>query len=89
MDVETESEVMTAMVQGIKDILEEAGENLLQQDSVTQFTDKVLNFIKESENRLKENTKYESEAQAGDEEDRLDEEDLIVLKEENKNENEL
>ena len=53
------------------------------------FTEKVLGYIKESENRLQENTKYEKENLEGDEEDRLDEEDLIVLKEENKGENEL
>ena len=89
MEVETENDTMISMVQGIKEILEEAGPGLLQADSVTLFTDKVMQFIRESENRLKENKNYEQEQQEGDEEDQLDEEDLIVLKEENKNENEL
>lgn len=61
----------------------------MQEESVKAFSDKILGFIQQSENRLAENTKYEEENAEGDEDDRLDEEDLIVLKEENKNENEL
>lgn len=61
MEVETENETMITMVNGIKEILEEAESGLLQPDSVTQFTDKVFSFINESENRLKENIKYEQE----------------------------
>ena len=89
MDTETENDCLIAQAQAIKEIVEEAGPGLLQLESVTAFTDKVLTFIQHSENRLSENTKYEQEALDGDEEDKLDEEDLIVLKEENKNENEL
>jgi len=89
MDTETENDCLIAQAQAIKEIVEEAGAGLLQAESVKAFSDKVLGFIKQSENRLAENTKYEEENAEGDEEDRLDEEDLIVLKEENKNENEL
>jgi len=90
MDCETENDSMIQQVQGIKEILEEAEYGLLQPDSVNMFTEKILGFIGESENRLKENTKYEQEnTDAPDDDDKLDEEDLIVLKEENKNENEL
>lgn len=41
----------------------------MQPESVTAFADKVLAFIQQSENRLSENTKYEQEAQEGEEED--------------------
>ena len=61
MDVETENDTMISQVQGIKEILEEAGAGLLQQESVTLFHDKILTFINESQNRLNENTKYQEE----------------------------
>lgn len=53
------------------------------------FSQKIFEFLQQSENREKDNQKYEKENLEGDEEDRLDEEDLAVLKEENKNEHEL
>jgi hypothetical protein len=39
--------------------MEEAGDNLLQPESVDQFSSKIFEFIKQSENRIVENTKYE------------------------------
>jgi len=48
-----------------------------------------LVFINESENRIEQNEKYEKEGLEGDEEDQLDEEDINVLKEENKCEADL
>lgn len=89
MDTETETECLIAQSQAVKEIVEEAGDNLLQPESVDQFADKIFGFIKESENRIQDNEKYEKENQEGEEEDQLDEEDILVLKEENKNENEL
>jgi len=56
---------------------------------VDQFADKVFEFISQSEKRIQENNKYEKENMEGEEEDQLDEEDLAVLKEENKNEQQL
>lgn len=89
MDTETETDCLICQAQALKEIVEEAGENLLQPASVDQFSDKVFAFIKQSENRIQENNKYEKENMDGEEEDQLDEEDLLVLKEENKNENQL
>jgi len=63
--------------------------NLLQPESVDVFAAKVFEFINQSENRINENNKYEKENMDGEEEDQLDEEDLLVLKEENKNEHQL
>jgi hypothetical protein len=88
METETETDCLIAQAQALKEIVEEAGNNLLQPDSVNQFYKKVLEFVQQSENRIKENTKYETE-NGGDDEDALDEEDLQVLKEENKTEQEL
>lgn len=87
METETETECLIAQAGAIKDIMEEAGNNLLQADSVDVFSKKMLEFMAQSEKRIKENEKYQNENV--DEEDGLDEEDLAVLKEENKNENEL
>ena len=89
MEGETETDCLICQAQAIKEIIEESGENLLQPASVDAFADKVFGFIQQSENRIQDNTKYEKENLEGDEEDKLDEEDLAVLKEENKNENEL
>lgn len=89
MESETETECLIAQCQAIKDIIDEAGEGLLQAESVDMFSAKLFEFLKQSENRIKENDKYEADNQEGDEEDKLDDEDLAVLKEENKNENEL
>jgi len=89
MDTETETDCLICQAQALKEIIEEAGDNLLQPASVDQFADKVFEFIKQSENRIQENNKYEKENMDGEDEDQLDEEDLLVLKEENKNENQL
>lgn len=89
MESETETDCLICQAQAIKEIMEEAGNNLLQLASVDQFADKVFEFIKQSENRIQENNKYEKDNMKGEEEDQLDEEDLLVLKEENKNEQQL
>jgi hypothetical protein len=89
MDGETENECLIAQAQAIKEIVEEAGHNLLKPESVDIFTEKIFAFIQQSENRIQENDKYQKENQEGEEEDQLDDEDLQVLKEENKSENEL
>jgi len=52
MDTETETECLIAQSQAVKEIVEEAGDNLLQPESVDQFADKIFGFIKESENRI-------------------------------------
>jgi len=89
MDTETETECLIAQSQAVKEIVDEAGDNLLQEDSVNQFVEKIFEFIKQSENRINDNDKYETENQDGEEDDKLDEEDIMILKEENKNETEL
>jgi hypothetical protein len=86
MESETETDCLVCQAQAIKEIVEEAGPGLLQPESVAQFSDKVFEFIRQSENRIQENNKYEKDNTQGEEEDQLDEEDLMVLKEENKNE---
>lgn len=52
MESETETDCLICQAQALKEIVEEAGNNLLQVDSVNQFTDKIFEFIKQSENRI-------------------------------------
>lgn len=61
MDSETETECLIAQAEALKDILEEAGQNLLQPASVDQFADKIFEFIKQSENRIQGNIEYEKD----------------------------
>lgn len=90
MESETETDCLICQAQALKEIIEEAGDNLLVQESVNQFHSKVWSFIESSENRISDNKKYEQEnSNVEDEDDGLDEEDLLVLKEENKNEFQL
>lgn len=89
MDSETETDVLIAQAQGVKEIIDEAGVNFLQPESVDAFASKVYDYIQQSENRVCDNDKYQKENQEGEDDDKLDEEDLQVLKEENKNEQEL
>jgi len=87
MESETETDCLICQAQALKEIIEEAGDNLLVAESVTQFHTKVWTFIESSENRISDNRKYEQEnSNVEEEDDGLDEEDLLVLKEENKNE---
>jgi hypothetical protein len=45
METETETDCLIAQAQAVKEILEEAGENLLQPESVDLFWKKILEFI--------------------------------------------
>jgi|APSaa5957512535_1039671.scaffolds.fasta_scaffold323614_1 hypothetical protein len=88
METETETDCLICQAQALKELLDEAGINLLKKESVEQFHGKVWEFLEQSERRISDNNKYEKENECGgdDEDDGLDEEDLLVLKEENKNE---
>jgi len=59
MESETETDCLICQAQALKDIIEQAGDNLLVADSVNQFHTKVWSFIDQSENRIKDNRKYE------------------------------
>jgi len=52
METETETDCLIAQAQAVKEILEEAGANLLQPESVDLFWKKILEFIQQSENRI-------------------------------------
>jgi len=46
MEGETETDCLICQAQALKEIIEEAGDNLLQPASVDQFSEKVFDFIK-------------------------------------------
>ena len=58
METETETDCLVCQAQALKEIVEEAGDNLLQPASVDEFSKKVFEFIQQSENRIQENNKY-------------------------------
>lgn len=76
MDSETETEVLIAQAQGVKEIIDVTGNNFLQPESVDAFANKVLEYIQQSENRVLDNDKYQKENMEGDDDEKLDEEDL-------------
>jgi hypothetical protein len=59
MESETETDCLICQAQALKEIIEEAGDNLLIQESVDMFHKKVWSFIESSENRINDNKKYE------------------------------
>lgn len=69
--------------------MEDSGENLLQPDSVIAFQEKVFGFIKESENRIQATKKMQDEELEAEDEEKLDDDDMAVFKEDIKEENEL
>lgn len=89
MDTETETECLTNQTEAIKEIMEAAGNNLLQPESVQEFQKKVFDFVFQSENRCNDTRRQEKEEMEAEEDERLDEEDMAVFKDEIKEENEL
>ena len=69
--------------------MEIAGDNLLQPESVKAFADKVFGFIQQSDNRCEDTKKQEREELEAEEDERLDEDDMAVFKDEIKEEQEL
>lgn len=55
METETETECLIAQAQAIKEILEEAGNGLLQESSVKMFSQKIFDFMQQSDNREQDN----------------------------------
>jgi predicted RNA-binding protein Jag len=89
MEVETETETLICQIQSYKEILEIAEVVVFDQAQVDTVTNKLLESLNKSDQRIEENNKLYKEQEAEDEDEELDEEDLAMLKEENKLEHEL
>jgi len=88
MKLETETEVIITQVQSLREIIDEAGEGLLNQDEVKFLSDKSVFMVEQSLERIDQNNKIKEE-EAEDEDDQLDDDDLNLIKEENQNEYDL
>jgi len=89
MEVETETETLICQIQSYKEILEITESSIFTQEQVNTVTNKLLESLKKSDERIEENNKLYKEQEAEDEDEELDEEDLAMLKEENKLEYDL
>jgi hypothetical protein len=86
---ETETDTLICQVQAAKEIIDEVGEGLLTQETVDLFAKLLLDLYHKSDERIKENNDMAKNENAEDEDDKVDEDDLEVIKEENNNEFDL
>jgi len=86
---ETETDTLICQVQAAKEIIDEVGEGILNQDSVNALAKILIDIFNNSDSRIKENNELAKNTQAEDEDEQLDEDDLEVIKEENNNEYDL
>jgi predicted transcriptional regulator len=86
---ETETDTLICQVQAAKEIIDEVGEGILNQDSVNAIAKILIDIYNNSDNRIKENNELAKNETAEDEDEQLDEDDLEVIKEENNNEYDL
>ena len=84
MENEFDTETLSTQAESLKDVLDAGGNNMFQQDQFDMFHSKIFAFITQSESRVADLESQKKEER--DEDDELDEEDLLVFKEEMKNE---
>jgi len=75
-------------VQAIKDNITEAGVGIYTKEEIDAIGTKCLELVEKSLQRIKENDDMKKE-EPEDEDDKLDQDDLALLKEENQNEHDL
>ncbi len=86
---ETETDTLICQVQAVKEIIDEVGNGLLNQDSVDGLAKQLLDMYNLSDDRIKENEALAKNEDAEDEDDQLDQEELEIIKEDNNNEYDL
>jgi len=86
---ETETDTLICQVQAAKEIIDEVGEGLLPQETVDALSKLLIDMYHKSDERIKENNDLAKNETAEDEDDKIEEDDLEVLKEENNNEYDL
>jgi hypothetical protein len=79
MDMEAETECLTAQTEAVKEILEIAGDDLMQPESVKEFYSKIFDFVYQSENRCQETRRQEKEEQELEDDEKLDEDDMAIF----------
>lgn len=73
----------------MKEIVDEVGPGLFNQEAVDSLSVHILDLYNKSDNRITENNNMVKNEGGEDEDDNLGEDDLEVIKEENKNEYDL
>ena len=86
---ETETDTLICQVQAAKEIIDEVGEGILNQDSINALAKLLVDIYNNSDNRIKENNELAKNTTAEDEDEQIDDDDLEVIKEENNNEYDL
>jgi hypothetical protein len=86
---ETETDTMICQVQAMKEIIDEVGAGFLDQTTVDALYKQLVDMYYKSGQRINENNELAKNEDKDDEDDELDQDELEVIKEENKNEYDL
>jgi len=89
VQTETETDTLICQIQAIKEIIDEAGNGLLNQDTVDALYKQLVDMYHKSNQRINENNEMAKNEGQEDEDDVLEEDELEVIKDENKNEQDL
>ena len=88
MSEETETEVLISQTNAVREIILEMGTNYLNQQEVDFLGERAIRIITKSLERIKELDDIKKE-EVEDEDDKLDEEDMNLIKDEGNNEYDL
>lgn len=88
MQKELDTDTLITQVQSFKDCIEAAGPGLMTAEEVTHLSEKSVDIINKSLQRISQNNALPNE-EVEDEDDVLDTDDLMLIKEENSNEYDL
>lgn len=86
---ETETDTMICQVQAIKEVIDEVGAGFLTQETVDALYKQLVDMYYKSNQRINENNELAKNDDKDDEDDEVDQDELEVIKEENKNEYDL
>jgi hypothetical protein len=86
---ETETDTMICQVQAIKEVIDEVGAGFLTQETIDALYKQLVDMYYKSNQRINENNELAKNEDKDDEDDEIDQDELEVIKEENKNEYDL
>ena len=89
MKEELDTDTLCVQVQSFKDVIDEAGPGLMTEAEVSHLSDKAIDIVTKSLERIAQNNALPDEQEIEDEDDVLDADDLALIKEENSNEFDL
>ena len=89
MSTETETDTLICQVQAMKEIIDEVGPGFMNQEAVDALTKHIFDMYQKSDDRIKENNLMAKNEHVDDDDDKLEADDLELIKEENNNEYDL